>query len=222
MTKVYARFYQFAWLIYEPGSGSNVTSGVLGALTVVLGALRPVLATARLASAVTMSPPAPPAFRRGCVDRVGHALKLRQTTMLILRSITRWPGRAAVTFFGVSASVAVMIASLFAFDSVGVLTNKLFVLSNRQNVTLILADARHEGAATEAHGLPGVRQVEGGFGLSVRVVNGARSELSTLEAVREHTRADALAGRQRPGCVRATIRRRVARTDGGDAEPERG
>lgn len=86
-------------------------------VAVLLGALRSVAASARLSPAVAMLPPVPPLYRRNWVDRLSAGLRLRQTTMMILRSITRWPGRAAVTVFGVAASVSVLIASFFSFDA---------------------------------------------------------------------------------------------------------
>ncbi|MCA1262498.1 ABC transporter permease, partial [Nitratireductor aquimarinus] len=64
LTKIYADFFRFPWLIYRPGAGSLVISGVLGIGCVVLGALRAVLSTVRLAPTVAMQPPAPPVFQR--------------------------------------------------------------------------------------------------------------------------------------------------------------
>ena len=83
------------------GPGPSCCPALLGIATVLVGALRACCASVRLSPAVAMSPPAPPPFRRGWVDGLGQGLHLRQTTMMILRSITRWPGRALVTLFGV-------------------------------------------------------------------------------------------------------------------------
>ncbi|MDZ4134007.1 MAG: ABC transporter permease, partial [Paracoccaceae bacterium] len=182
MTALYADFFRFPWLIYVPGPSSVVISGVLGMATVTLGALRAVWSSARLPPAVAMQPPAPPQFRRGWTDGLGAALRLRQTTMMIVRSITRWPGRAAVTLFGVSASVAVLVASFFSFDAMDTMTDELFHKSNRQDVTLVLTGARPAVAATDAMSLPGVRQVEGAFALPVRVRHGPASRLVMLQA----------------------------------------
>lgn len=185
MVETYARFFRFPYLIYDPGVGAIVLAAVLGMGTVGLGAMRAVWSSARLPPAVAMSPPAPPVFRRGWVDRIGHRLALRQTTMMILRSVARWPGRAAVTFFGVSASVAVLVACFYIFDVMDVLMDEIFVQSNRQDVTLVLTDPVNDIAVTEALHLPGVRLAEGGFVLPVRLVHGATSRLTTLQAQTE-------------------------------------
>lgn len=182
MTGMYSEFFRLPWLIYRPGAGAMAVSGALGVAAVVLGALRAVWGSVRLPPAVAMSPPAPPVFRRGWADRIGRSLRLRQTTMMILRSILRWPGRAAVTFFGVSASVAVLVASFFTFDAMDLMLDELFVQSNRQDVTLALADARPEYAVTAALSLPGVRRAEGALALPVRLVSGSASYLTALQA----------------------------------------
>lgn len=181
LTRLYADFFRFPWLIHVPGAGAFVLSGALGLATVVLGALRAVLASVRLPPAVAMAPPAPPLFRRGWVDRLGGALRFRQTTMMILRSVTRWPGRAAITVFGVVASVAVLVASFFTFDAMDMMMDEMFVRSNRQEVTLMLDSARNAAAVQDAANLPGVTLAEGAFALPVRLRHGPLSRLVGLQ-----------------------------------------
>lgn len=182
MTVLYAEFFRFPWLIYTPGPALFVISGVLGMATVMLGALRAVWASVRLAPAVAMSPPAPPLYRRGWVDAVGHGLRLRQTSMMILRSITRWPGRAAITVFGVVASVSVLVASFFTFDAMDLMVDEMFYQANRQHVTLMLAGPRGASAVQDAANLPGVLTAEGAFAVPVRLHSGHLSRLTSLQA----------------------------------------
>lgn len=182
MTELYGQYFQFPYLVNSPSTAAFAISGVLAMLTVLLGAFRAVRATVRLRPAVAMSAPAPPKFTQGIVDRIGHALRLRQTTMMILRSITRWPGRAAVTLFGVAASVAVLIGSFFFFDAVEVMMDEMFSLSNRQQMTLTLSREQTLAAIDNARSLPGVLAVEGGYAVPVRLSNGARESLQSLQA----------------------------------------
>jgi len=182
MTQLYAEYFRFPWLIWVPDPWLFALSGLLGVATVVLGALRAVLAAVRLTPAVAMSPPAPPLFRRGLIDRVGGYLRLRQTTMMILRSITRWPGRAAITLFGVVASVSVLVASFFTFDAMDLMVDEMFYQSNRQDVTLVLSGPRGASAVQDAAHLPGVRVAEGAFAVPVRLHAGHVTRLTALQA----------------------------------------
>jgi putative ABC transport system permease protein len=182
MTALYSEFFRFPFLLYEPGYSAFVISGLAGMATTLVGALRAVWASVRLPPAVAMSPPAPAMFRPGFLDRVGSALRLRQTSMMILRSLTRWPGRALVTVFGVAASVAVLVTSYFTFDAMDVMMEDVFTHANRQQVTLVLAGAEGLGVLDDARALPGVLFAEGGFALPVRLRVGSESRLTVLEA----------------------------------------
>ncbi|MCT2540112.1 ABC transporter permease [Sedimentimonas flavescens] len=187
MTRMYADFFRLPWLIYAPSAWPFVLSALLALLTTLSGAGRAVWASVRLPPAVAMSPPAPPVYRRGLIDGLGAWAHLQQTTMMILRAITRWPGRAAVTVFGVAASVSVLIASFFTYDAIDLMVDEIFTRANRQNVTLILASARNESALDDARALPGVIRAEGAFVLPVRLRNANREELSSLTAHPEHS-----------------------------------
>ena len=182
MTQMYTEFFRFPWLIYVPGVRAIAWAVVLGLATVIIGALRAVAATVSLPPATAMSPPSPPVFRRGWIDSFGRVARLRQTSMMIARSILRWPGRAAITFFGVAASVAVLVSCFFIFDTMDLLMDEMFVQSNRQDVTLVLNQNKGLRAESDAATLPGVRRVEGGFALPVRLIHGASERLSTLQA----------------------------------------
>jgi putative ABC transport system permease protein len=188
MTRLYTEFYRFPYLIYAPGTAGFALSGLMGVGAVILGAVRAVGTSASLRPAVAMMPPAPPLFRRGWVDAAGRWLGLRQTTMMILRSIVRWPGRAAVTVLGVAAAIAVLVASFFTFDSIDAVMDEAFSRANRQHVSLQLGRDAPLAAEQAAARLPGVTRAEGAFAMPVRLVNGWRSELSVIEAHEEGDR----------------------------------
>ena len=178
---IYGDFFRFPFIIRDFGGGALVISGVLGLATVGLGGLRAVWSSLKLPPAEAMQPPAPPSFGRGGIDRLLTGIRLRQTTMMIFRSIIRWPARAAITLFGVSASVAVLVMSYFMFDSIDMLVDSVFQQANRQQMTITLASAQNEGAVRDAYALPGVRMAEGAYAMPVRLSNGHRERLSALQ-----------------------------------------
>ncbi|NYS25119.1 FtsX-like permease family protein [Rhodobacteraceae bacterium 2376] len=181
MLFIYQEFFGFPFLVRDTGTGPMALAAVLGLATALLGGARAVWSSVRLNPAEAMSPPAPPRFSRGRADRFISWLALRQTSMMILRSIIRWPGRAAITLFGVSASVGVLVASYFLFDALEVMTDSVFTQSNRQHLTLTLGDSAPEIAVTDALTLPGVMQAEGGYAVPVRLIHGHRDRLSALQ-----------------------------------------
>ncbi|TQM93862.1 putative ABC transport system permease protein [Roseinatronobacter monicus] len=181
MIGLYGDFFRFPFIIRDWGTQALVISALLGMATVVLGGMRAIWSSLKLPPAEAMQPPAPPSFARGRADRWLAALKLRQTTMMIFRSILRWPGRAAITLFGVSASVGVLVMSYFMFDAVDRLADSVFQQANRQQVTLMLDRARPDAAVQDALSQPGVLHAEGAYAMPVRAVNGHRNRLTALQ-----------------------------------------
>ena len=182
MTALYTEYFRFPWLDYRPGTAPMVIAGMAAMAAVVLGAVRAVGAAVRLAPAVAMSPPAPPVYRRGWADDLGRAIGLRQTTMMIVRSLSRWPGRAAVTLFGVAGSVAVLVASFVTFDIIDVVMEDIFDRTNRQHATVILHQPVADRAELDALSLPGVLHAEGIHAAPIRISKGAASKLVSLMA----------------------------------------
>lgn len=182
MIGLYGDFFRFPFIIRDWGTQALVISAALGMATAVLGGLRAVWASLRLPPAEAMQPPAPPVFARGAADRLLRRMRFRQTTMMIFRSIIRWPGRAFITLFGVSASVGVLVMSYFMFDAVERLADSVFQQANRQHVTLLLARGQSERAVQDALALPGVLAAEGAYAMPVRAVNEHRNRLTALQS----------------------------------------
>ena len=78
--------------------------------------------------------------------------------------------------------MAVLIGSFFFFDAVEVMMDEMFSLSNRQQMTLSLSREQTLAAIDNARSLPGVLAVEGGYAVPVRLSNGARESLQSLQA----------------------------------------
>lgn len=182
MIGLYGDFFHFPFILRDFGTQALAVSALLGLGAVLLGGLRAVWSSLRLPPAEAMQPPAPPSYARGRADRVLALMRLRQTTMMIFRSILRWPGRAMITVFGVSASVGVLVMSYSMFDAVERLASSLFDQANRQQVTIALAQAQSEQAVLDARVLPGVRRAEGSYAMPVRLTHGHRSRLSAMQA----------------------------------------
>jgi len=182
----YGQFFHFPYLVFLQYPAVYALSTVTGLGAAVLGALGAVRNVIGLSPAVAMSPPAPTRFRRGLFDQLIGFLGPRQPTMMILRSIGRWPMRAMFTTLGISMSAAMIVAGLFLIDSFDELIDVAFVQVNRQDAILQFSGSQSETVLEDVANLPGVMAVEGNFAASARLYNG------------HHTRTIAIEGR-RPG-----------------------
>lgn len=161
MAAEYAAYFKFPYLIFNVSYDAYAISAVLALLTAALGALRAALAAAWLPPAVAMSPPAPPHYQRSLFDRLLSKLRFSQPTMMIWRSVFRWPLRAALTSLGFSLAVAIMLSVGFFEHALNRIAEVAFDQANRQDIALIITPERSRSVVEDARKLPGVLQAEG-------------------------------------------------------------
>lgn len=182
MSRLYAKFFDFPWLVHPHSIDVYAIAGMIGLVAAGIGALRAAWAAAVLAPAVAMSPPVPPSFRHGFLDAVSDRLHIPQTMMMVLRGLRRWPFRTAFTSLGLSLGVAILVASNFMLDSLDAVIDTAFFKSNRQHATLVLAHERPLSAVADARHLPGVLMVEPQFDLPVTMSVGPREKKLAISA----------------------------------------
>lgn len=161
LARLYARFFDFPYLIYNLSYSAYALSGLLAIASAALGAARSALRAARMPPAVAMAPPAPPRFKRTLLDRMLVALQLSQPVIMILRSLMRWPVRSAFTTLGLSLAVAVLVATSFFPAALDELIDTTFDRSNRQDAMLFFDPDIPETSLTAVAQLPGVMRAEG-------------------------------------------------------------
>ncbi|WP_299832170.1 ABC transporter permease [uncultured Roseobacter sp.] len=160
MANQYAQFFNFPFVIFRVSYWVYAAAGLAGLATTSLGAAHSALQAARLAPAIAMQPPAPPRFKRSFIDEMMARLRLTQPTIMILRSLLRWPLRSFLTSLGLALAVASVIASLFINDALDEIVDLAFFQTNRQDAMLIFSDDVLETALEDVRNLPGVLQAE--------------------------------------------------------------
>lgn len=180
VTQLYAETFRFPFLVFPVQPDLFALSALVAMGAALGGAALAVRAAVVLPPAVAMSPPAPPTYRRLLIDRLGLLARAPQALTMAVRAILRWPLRAALTTLGLSLSIAVLVGTLFAFDSVDFVIEATFGRAERQDATLTFAETRPGRAALDAAQLPGVLTVEPFRAVSVRLRAGHRTERLAL------------------------------------------
>lgn len=184
LARLYAQFFDFPYLIYDLSLQSYAVSGILALLSAAIGATRSALQAAWLPPAVAMAPPAPQGFTHTLLDRVLAMVRPSQPTMMVLRSLMRWPLRSALTMLGLSLAVAVLVASSFFSGALDKLVDTTFYQSNRQDATLLFDPDVPETALAEVARLPGIMLAEGQQSQPVILRNGHLEKDAVIEARR--------------------------------------
>lgn len=156
----YAQFFDFPYLLFRVPAWVYAVAGLAALVTTLVGAFRAALAAARLAPAVAMQPPAPPMFRKSALDRAMAALRLSQITVMVLRSVIRWPVRSALTALGLGFAVSSVIASSFMIDAMEEIVDLAFFQANRQDAVVVFSGDVPISALADLRALPGVLQAE--------------------------------------------------------------
>ena len=87
-------------------------------------------------------------------------LRLTQSSVMILRSVLRWPLRSLLTSLGLALAVASVIAATFIDDALDEIVDLAFHQTNRQDATLLFDEDISEVALEDVRNLPGVLQAE--------------------------------------------------------------
>ncbi len=178
---VYARFYQFPDVAWQPEWATVVWAVLLAALAALVGALGAVRRSFRLPPAEAMRPEGPPGYRPGPLDRAGLLPRLPLGARTVLRGMERRPGRTLLAVVGLSLALGLCVVSRFAFDAVDHLKVVVFDRIQREDVAVQFTTPAAPAVLRELARLPGVLAVEGARAVPVRVRAGARSRLTGLQ-----------------------------------------
>lgn len=182
LTGLYAEFFRFPTFEHRIAPWLLFVSAGITLATAVLGTLNAILATARLAPAEAMRPPAPGRYRRTLIERLGIT-RIGVTLRMILRNMERRPLRTGLSIGGVAASVAIVVMGNFFRDAIDAIVDSQFNVAMRSDVIVWLTEAGADSAKHLVARLPGVTAVESGRDVPVRFVNGHLSERGQIRGM---------------------------------------
>lgn len=160
LTQFYTDYFKFPFLVFQLDPASFVSGVSVSILSASVGGLMVLRSVFALTPATAMRPPAPPDYSRA--GRVGRRMNawLDQPSRMVLRRITRQPGRMAGAMIGIAGGMALsasMITIYAGFDRTIDLT---FNVIDRSDVTVSFTHAASEATIFELSRMPGVTLVE--------------------------------------------------------------
>ena len=185
LTGLYAEFFRFPEFEHRIAPWLLLVGVGITLLTAVVGTLNAIIATARLAPAEAMRPPAPGRYRTTLVERFGLT-RIGPPLRMILRNMERRPLRSALSIGGVAAAVAIVVMGNFFRDAIDTVVDSQFTVSMRSDVIAWLTQAGADSAIHEMARLPGVTAAESGRDVPVRFVNGHLSHRGAIRGMARH------------------------------------
>ncbi|MGC4121005.1 MAG: ABC transporter permease [Myxococcales bacterium] len=178
--QVYAQYYRFPELLYEPQLSVAAQAALLGLAAAVLGAGAAVRRAMKLPPAAAMLPEPPPTYRASLLERAGLGRLLTEPGRMVLRSLSRRPLRAALSSLGIAAAVSILVAGFFFNDSLDALVDLTFARAQREDLTVAFTTALPQDALDQLARAPGVVAVEGFRAVPVTLGRGHRSYRTAL------------------------------------------
>ena len=185
LTRLYAEFFSFPFLIFRQSFDLYMLAGAVTVAAALAGAVKAIWSTVRLPPAVAMSPPAPTNYRSFFIGKLQRLGVFSQLTVMAFRHLVRWPVRSFLTTLGTSMSVALLITSLFAFDSIDFMIDAIFFQADRQDATLTFAEDLSPNALFAVAALPAVVKAEPYRHSAVKLRNGHRELRMSIVGVPE-------------------------------------
>ena len=175
LARLYARFFRFPEMLFAASPGLIAFAAAISAAAAFLGAISAVRRAVRIPPAEAMRPEPPPRFRRGVLERTGLALLFTPPMRMILRNLGRRPVKALLSTLGIALAVGILVLTRYFGDCIDWMVRIQFREAQREDVTVILREARAAAVLRDLGHLPGVLAVEPFRSVPVRLVAGHRS-----------------------------------------------
>ena len=160
LVDVYLEYFKFPFLVFQLDPDSFAIGFAASVLAASAGGLVVLRGVFALTPATAMRPPAPQDYSR--TGRIGHSLNklLDQPSSMVLRRLTRQPGRMVGAVVGIASGMALsvgMISIISGFDHTIDLT---FNVVDRSDVTVTFTEVMSDKAILELQRIPGIIEVE--------------------------------------------------------------
>lgn len=180
MVDMYLHYFKFPFLIFQLDPTSFVSGFLVSVGAASAGGLLVLRKVFALSPAAAMRPPAPPDYRRA--GRVGARFNavLDQPSRMVLRRLTRQPGRMLGATIGIAAGMALSVAMIGIMAGFDRSVEQTFSVVDRSDVTVSFNDAVSSKAVYELESLAGVIEVEPVRMVSVVLRHGLKNHRGTV------------------------------------------
>jgi putative ABC transport system permease protein len=160
LTRMYTQFFHFPLLLYALNARVAVGGVAIGVGAAVIGAIGAVRRAVRLPPAEAMRPEPPARFSESWVERVGAKRLLSQPARIVVRTLQRHPGRAALSVVGIGLGASLLVVGNFSLDAVNEMMDTQFNLAQRYDLMVTFAQPTSAAALDDTRRLPGVIDAE--------------------------------------------------------------
>ncbi len=183
LVDVYLAYFKFPFLVFQLDPAAFVTGFLASVGSASGGGLLVLRSVFALTPATAMRPPTPPDFSR--TGRIGQTLNavLDQPSRMVLRRLTRQPGRMAGAVIGIASGMALSVAMIGIMAGFDRMIDLTFSVIDRSDLTVSFNEALSNKTILELRRLSGVIEVEPVRIVSVVLHNGLESHRGAISGL---------------------------------------
>jgi len=179
----YQLYFKFPFLMFRVDPAAFVTAIIVSVGSASAGGLFVLRNVFALTPAVAMRPPAPQDFSRSA--GLASALKrvLDQPSRMVVRRLTRQPGRALATVTGIAVGMGLSVAMLGVLSGFDRTIDLNFTVIDRSDATVSFVEPLSDKTLLELRRMEGVIEVEPFRSVSVILRNGRRTHRGAVSGL---------------------------------------
>lgn len=181
--ELYMEYYRFPALLFRVNVWWVAVLALITLAVALLGGWRAIRQAAMLPPAEAMQPEGPARFRISRIERLLSGVRLSQPSRMIVRQLSRRPGRTLMSVLGIAMATAIVLVGNFQFDSVSLMVHTQFARIQQQDLAVTLTDPASDAVLFGLVRQPGIRYGEGRRTVAVRLVNGHRQWRTALTGI---------------------------------------
>ncbi|WP_241264489.1 ABC transporter permease [Marinobacter daepoensis] len=169
--ELYMDYYRFPSLLFRIDPQWLVLLTLISLAVALLGGWRSIRSAAALPPAEAMRPEGPARYHITPPEQLLPWIRFRQPSRMIVRQLSRKPGRTTLSVFGIAMATAIVVVGNFQFSSVSLMVHTQFARVQKQDLTATLTDPVNPSALFNMARQNGVRYVEGRRSAPVELVH---------------------------------------------------
>ncbi|WP_342630596.1 ABC transporter permease [Marinobacter alkaliphilus] len=181
--ELYMEFYRFPELLFRINPLWVLLLAGISLGVAWLGGWRAIRAAAMLPPAQAMQPEGPARFQISAPERLLGWVRFTQPSRMIVRHLSRRPGRTLLSITGIAMATAIVVVGNFQFSSVSLMVHTQFAKVQKQDLTVSLTDPVRQSAMYGLARLPGIWYTEGRRVTAVELINGHRRWRTALTGI---------------------------------------
>ena len=188
LIQVYTAYFKFPFLVFSLDPVSFVTGVTTSILAASVGGLMVLRIVFALTPAAAMRPPAPTDYSRAAGMVRVLTSWLDQPSRMVLRRITRQPGRMAGAMIGIACGMGLSVSMITIYAGFDETLDLTFNVVDRSDVTVAFTHATAESTIFALQRIPGVTFVEPMRAVPVVLRNGLRSHRGLINGLAPNPR----------------------------------